>query len=44
MRTYAPAPTRAVLERLLAEPSLVRGVVHHEVIAAREAQHADWPA
>ena len=31
MRTYAPAPTRAVLERLLEEPSLARGVVHHEV-------------
>jgi DEAD/DEAH box helicase domain-containing protein len=44
MRTYAPASTATVLERILEEPSLARGVVHHEVIAAREAEHADWPA
>jgi DEAD/DEAH box helicase domain-containing protein len=44
MRTYAPADPSTVLERLLEEPSLVRGVVHHEVIAAREALHADMPA
>ena len=43
MRTYAPAPTRAVLERLLEEPSLARGVVHHEILAAREAVYGDWP-
>src|SRR3954449_1041776 len=43
MRTYAPASTRAVLEQLLEEPSLARGVVHHEVIEARSATHADWP-
>jgi hypothetical protein len=44
MRTYAPADTPAVLERLLEEPSLARGVVHHEVIPAREARHASMPA
>ena len=44
MRTYAPAGTRAVLDQLLEEPSLARGVVHHEVIEARTAEHADWPA
>src|SRR5690242_14366351 len=43
MRTYAPVPTRGVLEQLLDEPSLARGVVHHEVIPARAATHADWP-
>src|SRR5262245_5615199 len=43
MRTYAPAGTRAVLDQLLEEPSLARGVVHHEVVAARSAEHADWP-
>jgi DEAD/DEAH box helicase domain-containing protein len=44
MRTYAPAPPEVVLEDLLAEPSLARGVVHHEVIPARAAAHADWPS
>ena len=43
MRTYAPAPTRAVLDQLLEEPSLARGVLHHEVIPAREATHGEWP-
>jgi DEAD/DEAH box helicase domain-containing protein len=43
MRTYAPAAPEAVLQQLLAEPSLARGVVHHETIPARSAQHADWP-
>jgi DEAD/DEAH box helicase domain-containing protein len=43
MRTYAPAPTAAVLERLLAEPSLARGVVHHEVLPARDGIFADFP-
>ena len=38
MRTYAPASTRAVLEQLLEEPSLARGVVHHEVCAARSTR------
>ena len=37
MRTYAPASTRAVLDQLLEEPSLARGVVHHEVRGARPA-------
>jgi DEAD/DEAH box helicase domain-containing protein len=44
MRTYAPAPTDAVLARLLDEPSLARGVVHHEVIPAREPAYGDLPA
>src|SRR4051794_16756144 len=43
MRTYAPVATRGVLEQLLDEPSLARGVVHHEVVPARTATHADWP-
>jgi DEAD/DEAH box helicase domain-containing protein len=43
MRTYAPADPSAVLERLLEEPSLARGVVHHEVIPARAAAHAPMP-
>ncbi len=43
MRTYAPVPTRAVLDQLLEEPSLARGVLHHEVLPAREAVHGDWP-
>jgi DEAD/DEAH box helicase domain-containing protein len=44
MRTYAPAPTINVLERALAEPSLARGVLHHEVRPARDAEFGDWPA
>ena len=44
MRTYAPADASTVLDRLLEEPSLARGVVHHEVIPAREAAYADMPA
>ena len=43
MRTYAPADTATVLGRLLEEPSLARGVVHHEVIPARDASYADFP-
>jgi len=43
MRTYAPADAEAVLLRLLEEPSLNRGVLHHEVLPAREAVHADFP-
>jgi DEAD/DEAH box helicase domain-containing protein len=43
MRTYAPADPAAVLERLLDEPSLARGVVHHAVIPAREASFAPMP-
>jgi DEAD/DEAH box helicase domain-containing protein len=44
MRTYAPAGPATVLERLLEEPSLARGVVHHETIPAAEAVYGDWPA
>jgi DEAD/DEAH box helicase domain-containing protein len=44
MRTYAPADAADVLERLLDEPSLARGVVHHAVIPAREASVAPMPA
>jgi DEAD/DEAH box helicase domain-containing protein len=43
MRTYAPADTTAVLDRILEEPSLARGVVHHAVIPEREASFADMP-
>jgi DEAD/DEAH box helicase domain-containing protein len=43
MRTYAPADPAIVLERLLEEPSLARGVVHHAVIPAREADYAPKP-
>lgn len=43
MRTYAPAPTATVLERCLEEPSLARGVLHHEVMPVREASYGDWP-
>ncbi len=43
MRTYAPADAATVLARLLDEPSLARGVVHHEVIPPREASYADMP-
>lgn len=44
MRTYAPADASTVLGRLLEEPSLARGVVHHEVIPARDAAFAEMPA
>ncbi len=43
MRTYAPADTEAVLDDLLADPSLARGVVHHRVVPAREAEYAPFP-
>ena len=43
MRTYAPADVSTVLDRLLEEPSLARGVVHHELLPAREAIHAPMP-
>jgi DEAD/DEAH box helicase domain-containing protein len=43
MRTYAPASTEAVLDRLLEEPSLANGVLHHEVLPAREAAFAPFP-
>ena len=44
MRTYAPATVDAVLDDLLAEPSIARGVVHHERIPARAARTAPLPA
>src|SRR4051794_28991443 len=45
MRTYAPAPTEAVLRAILEdEPSLARGVTHHAVLPAREADYRDHPA
>jgi DEAD/DEAH box helicase domain-containing protein len=43
MRTYAPAPTLTVLERLLEEPSLAGGIVHREIIPARQGTFADVP-
>ncbi len=43
MRHYAPADARSVLEDLLAEPSLARGIVHHEVVPAREPRFAPLP-
>ncbi|MFL5680881.1 MAG: DEAD/DEAH box helicase [Chloroflexota bacterium] len=43
MRTYAPAQPQAVLDDILADPSLARGVVHHEVIPARDAEWAPFP-
>jgi DEAD/DEAH box helicase domain-containing protein len=43
MRTYAPASADAVLDRLLEEPSLANGVLHHEVLPAREAAFAPFP-
>src|SRR2546423_11322311 len=44
MRTYAPATVEAVLDGLLAEPSIARGVIHHEVIPARAAEFGAIPA
>ena len=43
MRTYAPAGTEAVLNDLLADPSIARGVVHHAIVPAREARYAPFP-
>jgi len=44
MRTYAPAPADAVLARLLQEPSLARGVIHHALVPARDAVTVPLPA
>ena len=44
MRTYAPAGTETVLDRLLEEPSLAAAVTHHAVLPAREAITAPFPA
>jgi DEAD/DEAH box helicase domain-containing protein len=43
MRTYAPAAPDTVLARLLEEPSLARGVIHHAVLPAREAVAGPFP-
>ena len=43
MRTYAPHDTASVLDALLAEPSIARGVVHHAVLPARAAEFDDFP-
>ena len=43
MRTYAPASTEAVLDRLLDEPSLASAVVHHRVLPPRAASMAPFP-
>ena len=43
MRTYAPADTETVLAGLLDDPSIARGVLHHEVIAPRDAAWGTFP-
>jgi DEAD/DEAH box helicase domain-containing protein len=43
MRTYAPASTESVLDGLLDEPSIARGIVHHRHIPARAAEYGDHP-
>jgi DEAD/DEAH box helicase domain-containing protein len=43
MRTYAPLDTATVLRALLEEPSLARGVVHHEAMPARPPMYAPLP-
>jgi DEAD/DEAH box helicase domain-containing protein len=43
MRRYAPASVEAVLGELLGEPSISRGVVHHELIPARPAVTVPLP-
>jgi len=43
MRTYAPADVASVLARILDEPSLARGVLHHAVEPAREAVTVPFP-
>jgi DEAD/DEAH box helicase domain-containing protein len=44
MRTYAPATTDRVLQGILEEPSLARGVVHHEIVPARPAVFGTMPS
>jgi DEAD/DEAH box helicase domain-containing protein len=44
MRTYTPATTDRVLHDLLDEPSLARGVVHHEVVPPRPSSFGATPA
>ena len=43
MRYYEPAGVEAVLDRLLSEPSLSRGVAHHAHIPARPADCVPMP-
>ncbi|HEU4673385.1 MAG TPA: DEAD/DEAH box helicase [Candidatus Limnocylindrales bacterium] len=43
LRLYAPATAETVLDSILAEPSLARGVVHHETIPPRPAAFAPFP-
>ena len=43
MRTYAPAATETVLAGLLEDPSIARGVLHHEVIPARDPTWGAFP-
>ena len=43
MRTYAPHDTPTVLAGLLAEPSLARGVIHHEILPARAGAFVALP-
>src|SRR5215218_8187242 len=44
VRTYAPAATEVVLERLLEEPSLAQAVKHHARLPARESVTAPFPS
>src|SRR6478752_140441 len=43
MRTYAPHDPASVLERLLEEPSLARGVTHHAILPPRDPVFAPMP-
>ncbi|HWP62437.1 MAG TPA: DEAD/DEAH box helicase [Candidatus Binatia bacterium] len=43
MRTYAPAAAEAVLHRLLADPELAAGVVHHALLPGRPADLEPFP-
>ena len=43
MRYYEPAGVQAVLDRLLAEPSLSSGVLHHAHMPARDADFVPMP-
>src|SRR5690349_10145002 len=43
MRQYAPASVERVLDGLLEEPSIARGVLHHKVLPARAAEYAPIP-
>ena len=43
MRYYEPAGVEAVLNRLLAEPSMSRGVLHHARVPVREADFVPMP-